>query len=194
MEKQPVVKTDQGSCLTALSIILLLPLFFSLWILATNVIIALMPVDRAALFKNDLQVYLSIPFGLVLHDICQYAASRLLGGQPRYIGRKYQPARGYLQRKYFRVPLLRCWSPGTPFSLMQYLVILLCPALLTFVGFPAIMLLWPNLDVFSILWVMGYSNAFLIPFDFYLTILLLLAGKTGMAVVDEADGTYLVKN
>jgi hypothetical protein len=138
-------------------------------------------------------VLFSLLVGFGLHELCQYAFFRLFGSSPRYSGRKYDENRTYLQSKYLFPVIMRFWSPGKRFSLVQYLVIVLSPIPLTFGLLPIAMITWQNPGVHSVIFATGFISATLIGFDILIAVKLIASGDFDYDVVDESEGTYRVK-
>jgi hypothetical protein len=145
------------------------------------------------MFQAEGLIVFSFLFGIALHELCQYAFLRLFGGNPRYSGRKYDRNRTYLQRKYLSTVVMRFWAPGKKFAFAQYLAIVLFPTILTFGLFPTAMVIWQTPTFLSIVWIVGFVNSALIAFDILIALRLIAAGNLNYAVVDESEGTYLVK-
>ena len=145
------------------------------------------------MFQSEGLIVFSFLLGIALHEFCQYAFLRLFGGNPRYSGRKYDRDRTYLQRKYLSTVIMRLWSPGKKFALAHYLVIVLSPTIMTFGVYPVAMRIWQNPDFLSVFWVIGLVNSALVAFDILIALKLIGSGNLSYAVVDESEGTYLVK-
>lgn len=193
-EKLHIIRADRGSCLTTIGVSLLVMVFILLWIAVSNFIIDRTSVVRQELFRSGWLIVISFLFGIALHEFCQYVFIRLFGGKPRYSGRKYDQSRTYLQRRYLSTIIMRFWSPGKKYALAQYLVIVLSPAIMTFGVLPIAMMFWQNPAFLSIVWIVGFGNSVLIALDCLIALKLIASGNFDYSVVDESEGTYLVKS
>jgi hypothetical protein len=192
-ENNLVIKAGEGSCLTTLGSFLLIPIPLSAWILISNLI-----VDKTSILRRDLSqseglFFFSMFLGFVLHESCQYFAHRLFGGKPQYSNRKRLENRTYLKIKYLFPITIRFWSPNKDFSIIQYLFIVLSPAIINFTILPLAMIYGHNPAFFSAIWIIGFTISCFIPLDLLVAGKILSSAKDGLFVVDNADGTYLVK-
>ena len=192
-EKLHVIRSDRGGCLTTLSSMFLVFIAFLMWIAVANFVRDNWLIARPNLLEADWIILFSALLGFVLHELCQYGVFRLFGVSPRYSGRKYDEQRTYLQRKYLFPVIMRFWSPGKRFSLVQYLVIVLSPIPLTFGLLPIAMIAWQNPGFLAVIFVIGFISATLIAFDILIAVKLIASGGFDYYVVDESEGTYRVK-
>jgi hypothetical protein len=166
---------------------------FLTWIAVANFVRDKWLVARPNLQESEWLMLFSLLLGFVIHELCQYVFFRLFGSSPRYSGRKYDEKRTYLQRKYLFPVIMRFWSPGKRFSLVQYLAIVLSPILLTFGLLPIAMIAWQNPRVHSVIFAIGFMSATFIGFDILIAVKLIGSGGFDYDVVDELEGTYRVK-
>ena len=192
-EKVHVIRSDRGSCLTTISSMLLVLITLLTWIAVANFVRDNWFISRPNLLEANWLLLFSAVLGFVAHELCQYLFFRLFGSSPRYTGRKYGEKRTYLERKYLFPIIMRFWSPGKRFSLVQYLVIVLSPVLLTFGLLPIAMIVWQNPAFQTGIWLIGFMNAALIAFDILIAVRLIAWGGFDYYVVDESEGTYRVK-
>jgi hypothetical protein len=148
---------------------------------------------RPELLESEWLMLFSLLIGFVFHELCQYIFFRLFGVSPRYSNRKYDEKRTYLKRKYLFPVIMRFWSPGKRFSLVQYLVIVLSPIALTFGLLPIAMIMWQNPVFQTVVWIMGFMNSALIAFDILIAVKLVASGNFDYYVIDESEGTYRMK-
>ena len=190
--KTLLIKSYEGSCSSSLVSILLIPIPFLIWAGLAMFIIEKTLIPKDLLSTSPLVFLFSALLGYGFHDFCHFFALKFFGGKPKYGKRKYKEGRSYFDRKWLFPITIRFWSPGTVFSRVQYIIIVLTPILFNYLILPLFMLVYRDPLYISVILIIGLFISSFIPMDLSIAGKIMLSSEKGQFIVDEEAGTFLL--
>ena len=191
-----IVDSGSGTCISGLIYFVLLGSLLILWAYSLgNYLIEQTGINRTDLPGGYFWMLGIVP-GYLVHELTQAVWIRIFGGRPRWGMRPDDKKLDLMDRYRRRTFLLQSitlqtYSPGTRFSLIQYLVIVLSPIPVIFIVLPLLMVLWTDPRFYMLMFSTGLISIFFLPRDLILAGMVLFSGSlSDVDIVDKENGTY----